>query len=194
MEFMVSLDITVWARVLRLSKWPLFTSGYTFDLSFDPWLAESSTRHLTRNLVFQQAGSKFLQCIPQSVDVGVCSMYCVVSRVEKSAKAGFRYSILWSTFFHRKILRCGGLVLTARVLASTKKMSWSLIPGIALHFSVSDGRLVRKNVKSVLPSGWKFYNLLTTDVVDSVKDALAYAGRVAVSGDCISIAINVVSQ
>ena len=62
--------------MLRLSKCPLFTTGYTFDLSVDPWLAESSRRHLARNLVFQQAGSEFLQCIPQSVDVGVCSILC----------------------------------------------------------------------------------------------------------------------
>ena len=76
MELVISLDITVCARVLCLSKCPLFTPGHTFDLSVDPWLAESGRRHLTRIPVFQQASSEFLQYIPQSVDVGVCSILC----------------------------------------------------------------------------------------------------------------------
>ena len=62
----------------------------------------------------------------QRVLPSVPGVQCEVKSFEKLSTSGVRFEI--STCFHRSIFRCGGLVLAALVLASTKTISSSLTP------------------------------------------------------------------
>jgi hypothetical protein len=44
------------------------------------------------------------------------------------------------------ILRFTGFCLDIAMLESTKTISWSLMPGIALHLLINDGRFVKKYI------------------------------------------------
>ena len=57
----------------------------------------------------------------QRVLTSVSGVQCEVKSFEKLSTSGFKLAI--STCFHRSIFRCGGLVLAALVLASTKTIS-----------------------------------------------------------------------
>ena len=57
------------------------------------------------------------------------------------------FSFCVSAFFHMYILRVAGFCLDIAMLESTKTISWSLMPGIASHLLINDGRFV-KNTSS----------------------------------------------
>ena len=78
----------------------------------------------------------------QRVLTSVPGVQCEVNSFEKLSTFGFKFAI--SACFHKSIFRCGGLVLAALVLASTKTISWSLTPSSGLHFSTRLDLLVRK--------------------------------------------------
>ena len=82
-----------------------------------------------------------LEVIPQSVNVGVnCELFQYV------VWHFLLFSFCVSAFFHMYILRFTGFCLDIAMLESTKTISWSLMPGIALHLLINDGRFVKKYI------------------------------------------------
>ena len=57
------------------------------------------------------------------------------------------FSFCVSAFYQMYILRFTGFCLDIAMLESTKTISWSLMPGIASHLLINDGRFV-KNTSS----------------------------------------------
>ena len=95
----------------------------------------------------------------QRVLTSVSGVQCEVKSFEKLSTSGLRFEI--SSCFYRSIFRC----LEALVLASTKTISWSLTPGIDLHFSIRLGLVVRKISMCIFSSDRKSNNLPQTDVI-----------------------------
>ena len=146
----VPLVITVWARILCSLVWPFLTPWYAFDffLLIQGWLKRYDVILLGILSLRKPRVKSF--SVSHSSFTPVETEYYVVNLVEKSSASSFFSSM--STCFHRKIFRCCCcLFLVVLVLASIKTMSWSLTPGTALHFSIKDGRFVRKTSRMFSP-------------------------------------------